>query len=71
MGSRLNGSATEGAIGTGLKKCLNSGVTIGAKDTSTGTLAGVRLSYIKTKADQSTLQPKTEFEVGLIIIYLY
>nr|XP_027230584.1 uncharacterized protein LOC113822245 [Penaeus vannamei] len=33
-----------------------------AKDTSTGTLAGVRLSYIKTKADQSTLQPKTEFE---------
>ncbi|XP_027219879.1 uncharacterized protein [Penaeus vannamei] len=62
MGSRLNGSATEGAIGTGLKKCLNSGVTIGAKDTSTGTLAGVRLSYIKTKADQSTLQPKTEFE---------
>ncbi|XP_063596605.1 uncharacterized protein LOC134773339 [Penaeus indicus] len=62
MGSRLSGSATEGAIGSGLKKCLDSGVTIGAKDASTGALVGVRLSYIQTKGDDSHVEPTNEFE---------
>ncbi|XP_037774101.1 uncharacterized protein LOC119570430 [Penaeus monodon] len=52
----LSGSATEGAIGNGLKKCLDSGVTVGAKDASTGALVGVRLSYIQTKGDDSNIE---------------
>lgn len=65
MGSRMSYSARDGAVGSGIKKCLDSGVTVGARDANTGVLAGVRLSYIQTEADSSETKFTNEFEVGL------
>ncbi|XP_042893070.1 arylalkylamine N-acetyltransferase-like 2 [Penaeus japonicus] len=70
MGSRMSYSARDGAVGSGIKKCLDSGVTVGARDANTGVLAGVRLSYIQTEADSSETKFTNEFEkkvLGIVV----
>ncbi|XP_042893076.1 uncharacterized protein LOC122267144 isoform X2 [Penaeus japonicus] len=67
MGFHVTASATSGMTCRKLKECLASGVSFGARDVTTGTLTGVRLSFIKTKAEAIVAKPmderKSEYEI--------
>lgn len=66
-GFHVTASASSGMTSRKLRECLASGVSFGARDVSTGALAGVRLSYTKAKAEAGSEKPlgerKTEYEI--------
>nr|XP_027219862.1 uncharacterized protein LOC113812207 [Penaeus vannamei] len=66
-GFHVTASASSGMTSRKLRECLASGVSFGARDVSTGALAGVRLSYTKAKAEAGSAKPlgerKTEYEI--------
>ncbi|XP_063596540.1 uncharacterized protein LOC134773283 [Penaeus indicus] len=67
MGFHVTASARSGMTSKKLQECLASGVSYGARDVRTGALAGVCLSYVKTKAEAVSAKPlaerKTEYEI--------